>query len=129
MTAKRVLIADDEVEWRRTLRRLLEQLGCAVEEGSSYVTVCKLLDTQKYDLVVSDNGMPLGGESRPHPTCGLQLLAHAKRNTPNKDTLFIIHTASDDDDIPKLVEKLGGIFRSKVYYHEPLADFLKKQLS
>jgi CheY-like chemotaxis protein len=109
-----VFVADDDESILRALKRAFEARGFTVHTASNYVGAVALLDANDYVLVVCDNGMPLGGERRPHPTCGLQLLAHAKFGR-QKDTPFIIHTADDSDKTIADVALCGGIYQAKIY--------------
>ena len=54
----RVLVVDDDPDSRRWLRCLLEQHHAAVETGACVADAIALLVSQRYDLVVSDIGMP-----------------------------------------------------------------------
>ena len=56
---KRVLVADDDVEMRLLVRRVLETLGAEVLEASSGVALVScLMDEGHLDLVVTDAFMP-----------------------------------------------------------------------
>lgn len=114
MTNRTVFVADDDESILRALKRGFEARGFTVHTASNYVDAVELLDKNDYVLVVCDNGMPLGGERRPHPTCGLQLLAHAKFGR-QKDTPFIIHTAGADKKIIADIKLCGGIYQAKVH--------------
>ncbi len=110
---KRVLVADDEAWYRDDLKALLESEGFTVDIGTNYMSTREHLDKNTYELVVCDNGMPIGVERRIHQKCGLELLAHAKWVPRHKNTPFILHTADDSKDLPDLVKRLGGIYHKK----------------
>lgn len=55
---KRILVADDETNIRRTITDILRKHGCVVETAKDGYEACTLLDQQPFDLVVSDIKMP-----------------------------------------------------------------------
>lgn len=128
MPGKLILVADDEKQNRDALQRYFESLGHSVDTAGNYVDTRELLDTRTYSLIVSDNGMPLGGESRPHRTCGLQLLAWAKSYGPNKETPFVLLTGDDSAETKKVTAELGGIYRYK-FEKGSSTDFLDQFLN
>jgi CheY-like chemotaxis protein len=58
LNGKRVLIADDEPNIRRTLREVLRKRGCTVTTAKDGYEACALLEQQPFDLVLSDIRMP-----------------------------------------------------------------------
>ncbi|QDU71780.1 response regulator [Mucisphaera calidilacus] len=58
LSAKRVLVADDERNIRETIKEILTRQGCAVEVCKDGYEACCRLEQQKFDLVVSDIRMP-----------------------------------------------------------------------
>jgi CheY-like chemotaxis protein len=67
----RVLLVDDDVTSRLTLKAVLEAGGYFVDSAASAAEAVGKLDEKQYELVVSDLQM----ES---PEAGLKVLAHAK---------------------------------------------------
>jgi CheY-like chemotaxis protein len=124
---KRILVADDDEGNRTALKHYFKSLGYEVDTAANYIGTRELLDTQVYALIVSDNAMPLGGESHVDRTCGLQLLAWAKSAGQNKDTPFVLHTGDDSDRTKKLVAELGGIYRYKMD-SRPMNEFFNALL-
>src|SRR5690606_30581096 len=51
---KRVLVADDEANIRRTIGDILRKHGCRVEVVKDGYEACTLLEQQPFDLVISD---------------------------------------------------------------------------
>jgi len=124
---KRVLVADDDQRLRESLRGYFESLDCTVDTASNYHGVRELIDKHAYNLIVCDNSMPLGNDKTAHPTCGLELLAHAKLHGPNMHAPFVIHTADDSNETKYTVEEeLGGIYLLKAT--PGFLAFLKKLL-
>lgn len=57
---KRILIVDDHRMARQTLRLLLEARGYCIEEAENGQDACtKLTQNSSFDLVISDNQMPV----------------------------------------------------------------------
>ena len=54
----RVLVVDDEADARQLLRRVLEARGVGVVLAGSAATAAELVEAQRFDLIVSDIGMP-----------------------------------------------------------------------
>ena len=67
----RVLLVDDDLTSRLTLKTILEAGGYAVDAAASAAEAVGKLDERQYELVVSDLQM----ES---PEAGLKVLAHAR---------------------------------------------------
>ena len=55
---KRVLVADDEPNIRKTIRDVLCRYGCKVTTAKDGYEACGLFDEQGFDLVISDIKMP-----------------------------------------------------------------------
>ena len=58
LEGKRVLIADDEPNIRKSIRDVLGRFGCICTTASNGYEACSLLDQDPFDLVVSDIKMP-----------------------------------------------------------------------
>lgn len=72
MESTKILIVDDEVEYRETYRILLEQKGFIVEEASSAKQALEILSKEYFPIVITDVIMP--GED------GFYLLGEIKKN-------------------------------------------------
>lgn len=55
---KRILIADDEPNIRKTVKEVLAKFGCACSTAKDGYEACSLLDQDPFDLVISDIKMP-----------------------------------------------------------------------
>ncbi|MEM1109714.1 MAG: response regulator [Planctomycetota bacterium] len=55
---KRILIADDEPNIRKTVKEVLSKFGCACTTAKDGYEACTLLDQDPFDLVISDIKMP-----------------------------------------------------------------------
>lgn len=95
---KRVLIVDDEEKVVFFLRESLEELGrdCTIGTARSAEEALEKIDTNPYDLVISDLRMP--------GLDGLQLLERVKETHPN--TRFILMTAYGSDEVERQAHNL-----------------------
>jgi CheY-like chemotaxis protein len=124
MEQMRILIAEDDEMLRESLEHLFTAYGFRVDTAENYCDVRVLLDANRYNLILSDNGMPLSpGATRVDRTCGLQLLAHVKSNPQLRDVPFVLHTADDSQQTKERAKQFGGIYRMKNDPEMPLADF------
>ena len=113
----RVLVVDDDVTSRLTLKAVLEAGGYFVDAASSAAEAFGKLDEQQYELVLSDLQM----ES---PEAGLEVLAHAR--LMDYQPAMAILTASHDDrsdrsrpvliapeDLPDLLSKVADLISQR----------------
>ena len=64
----RILVVEDHGDTRRVLVKLLESLGCTVTTASSVKEAIAAAETEKFDLLLSDIGLPDGS--------GLDVMRH-----------------------------------------------------
>ncbi|HEX4810116.1 MAG TPA: response regulator [Bryobacteraceae bacterium] len=97
----RVLLVDDDLTSRLTLKTVLEAGGYAVDAAASAAEAVGKLDERQYELVVSDLQM----ES---PEAGLKVLAHARLMDYQPATALLTTYRTHHDGIrPVLVEPQG----------------------
>jgi len=58
LQGKRILIADDEPNIRKTVKEVLSKFGCVCSTAKDGYEACSLLDQDPFDLVISDIKMP-----------------------------------------------------------------------
>ena len=75
MMKKRVLIVDDEPDIRELLSMTLEQMGLEVVTTAKLTKARKLLDSESFDLCLTDMNMPDGN--------GLELVDHVQACHPH----------------------------------------------
>lgn len=106
----RVLLVDDDLASRLTLKAVLEAGGYFVDAAASAAEAVGKLDEQQYELVLSDLQM----ES---PEAGLKVLAHARLMDykPATAILTTYHNRQSDEQRPIFIkpEDLPGLL-SKV---------------
>jgi signal transduction histidine kinase len=56
----RVLLVDDHIDTARAMGRLLKRWGCVVETADSVRSALKVADGSKFDVLISDIGLPDG---------------------------------------------------------------------
>ena len=95
----RVLLVDDDLTSRLTLKAVLEAGGYFVDSAASAAEAFGKLDERQYELVLSDLQM----ES---PQAGLKVLAHAKQMEykPATAILTTYQTKQEDNRKPLLIE-------------------------
>jgi DNA-binding response OmpR family regulator len=54
----RILLVEDHGDTARILRRLLQKAGCRVAHAGDVATALQLADSQSFDLILSDLGLP-----------------------------------------------------------------------
>jgi CheY-like chemotaxis protein len=113
----RVLLVDDNVTSRLTLKTVLEAGGYAVDAAASAAEAVGKLDERQYELVLSDLQM----ES---PEAGLQVLAHA-RLMDYKPATAIVTTYQnrkmsvkrpffvEPEDLPGLLSKVADLISQR----------------
>src|SRR5262245_52565869 len=87
LKGKRILIADDEKDLREILADELRYCGCEVAEAENGKTAYALLESQPFDLIISDIRMP-GGD-------GIELLKAVRKRDPKLPPLVLISGYSD----------------------------------
>ena len=113
----RVLLVDDDMTSRLTLKAVLEAGGYCVDSAASAAEAVGKLDARQYELVVSDLQM----ES---PQAGLKVLAHAKLMEYKPATaLLTTYQNSDPDqghpvliepeDLPDLLSKVADLISQR----------------
>ena len=76
-----VVVADDVAEIRELIEHWLSRLGCAVSVAGTGREVCKLMQSQSVDVVITDIIMPDGD--------GLEVITEVKRVHPGARVLAI----------------------------------------
>ena len=110
--SKQILIAEDETISRKWLSDWLRRSGHYVSEAKDGAEALELLDTQRFDLVLSDIRMPRVN--------GIAVIAHLRSISPWVPFIIMSAYPSDADGIlggtvitkPVLLEVLEAKIRS-----------------
>ncbi|MCX7914326.1 MAG: sigma-54 dependent transcriptional regulator [Thermodesulfovibrionales bacterium] len=94
----KVLIIDDEINIRKTLRLLLNELGCSVSEADSVSRARELVLSNVFDIAIVDIRLPDGS--------GIDVLRELK--TVSYDTVVLIITAFSSTETAIEAMKLGA---------------------
>jgi two-component system response regulator PilR (NtrC family) len=94
----RILVVDDELSMREFLSILLEREGYQSDQAESAEAAIKLLETDSYDLVISDVNMP--------GLDGLALLERIKKDAPETAVLMITAYSTAEQAVEAM--KLGA---------------------
>jgi putative two-component system response regulator len=94
----RILLVDDETAILRTLHRILDRQGYECSMAKSATEARKLLDSETFDLILSDVNMP--GES------GIELLEEVAGKYP--DTATVMVTGNDDRFLAERALAMGA---------------------
>ena len=87
-----VLVVDDDVYVRRSLRRILTRAGCVYLEAANAATAIEILGREKVHVVLSDYRMP-GMD-------GVEFLRLVKERHPAVQRVLLTGQADTDHDVP-----------------------------
>lgn len=96
MSAKQILVVDDNQLVVIAVSALVNKCGHVPTTASSGAVAMRHLCDRTYDLVITDNCMPLPGD-------GIELIQFITRKH-GKDVPIILHTADVPHDLPTLRE-------------------------
>jgi PAS domain S-box-containing protein len=112
----RVLIVDDHADTRRILSRLLIKCGHKVDTVESARDALKILNTQRFDALISDIGLP--------DTSGYELVREAKRRQPLNG--IALSGFGTEDDIRRSMEAGFDYHLTKPVNFQDLRSLLEK---
>ena len=85
----RILIVDDDSEFRHSLKRILQKAGYHVSSASNGSQASEMLNKRVYPLILVDLNMP--------GKLGLELLREVKEKTPESKVIMITVDGSADN--------------------------------
>jgi len=98
--AKKILIVDDSPSVLAILEDMLEELGYAVVTAGNGQQACQLLETNRYDMIITDLTMPVMD--------GIVFVQAAKQ-MPNCKFVPIVMLSSEEDEVKIAEAKKVGI--------------------
>lgn len=118
----RVLIIDDEVQFRTMLRKFLQSSGYEVAEAGNGEEGIKLFFEKPADMVISDIIMP---EKE-----GIETVMEIKRQFPNAKVIVVSGGGWYGTDLDfDMAEKLGALTLKKPFELQELSDAIQKLLN
>jgi DNA-binding NtrC family response regulator len=114
---RRILIVDDDTEFRNTLRALVESLGYLSTETDSAHAALALMEKRHFPIVISDIVMP--------EKDGLKLLQVIKERYPEVDVLIITGFESEYSPL-EIVQAGASDFLAKPFGMDQLGARLHK---
>jgi len=115
----RILIADDEENILDTLSDFMEGIGYQVDLAGSVESALTLMQTNEYDILLTDKNMPGFGDKKEG---GMSLLKHAKEHNPLTEVIMITGYATVESAVEAM--KLGAF--DYVMKPIPLNDLKEK---
>ena len=91
MEIKRLLLVDDEDDFRQTIAKRLKKKGIAPEEAATGEECLSILEKEPMDVVVLDVKMP--GMN------GIEVLRHIKKNYPKTEVILLTGHAMTNDGV------------------------------
>jgi DNA-binding NtrC family response regulator len=117
--SKSILIVDDEETLRESIKRIFTKEGLAVDAVESAEKGLALLETNAYDVIISDIILP-GMD-------GIEMLARVREQTP--DQLFIVITAYASLDTSVRALRAGAYdYIMKPIIHEEIKQIVRNAL-
>ena len=98
--AKKILIVDESPSVLAVLEDMLDELGYEVETADNGKLACELLETNRYDLIITDLSMPVMD--------GIVFVQTAKK-MPNCKFVPIVMLSSEEDESKIAAAKQVGI--------------------
>jgi len=99
----RILIADDEKNILDTLSDFMKDIGYHVDLAGSVDSALALMQTNEYDILLTDKNMPDTGDNKEG---GMRLLKHAKEHNPLTEVIMITGYATVESAVEAM--KLGA---------------------
>jgi DNA-binding NtrC family response regulator len=97
---ERVLVSDASALVRTVMRRALERAGFAVDEAPNKAAALKQVETNSYDVVITD----LGASAFAH----FGVLVAAKRRRPDTEVIVLTGTEPHNSDLAMHAAHLGA---------------------
>lgn len=110
MRAFRVLVVDDEKTARENIRYALEKEGYEIETAKSGFEALEILDKKEFNVLLTDLKM--------EAMDGIELMKHAKRITPDIETIIFTGYATIESAIDAMKEGAVNYFSKPINLNE-----------
>ena len=118
----RILIVDDYASGRQVLRERLEILGYACQEVEHGAEALEAMQTNHFDLVITDNEMPV--------MTGLQLLRRLSEMREGQQPPVIFLTGNSSDELLNAAREAGAcLVINKPYKHQEILSEISRLLN
>ena len=117
----KILVVDDELGWRDLLSLELSSEDCQVTTVSNADEAFKLLQTQSFDLIITDARMP-------GPLDGIDLIQTYRREHPTQKAIFITGYAVEEK-IEQALQEGTVLCLKKPFQSEELLDTIQGLLA
>jgi DNA-binding NtrC family response regulator len=112
-----ILVAEDENLARWSVAEFLREEKYDVDEAPDGETAINLIDSKRFDAVISDYRMPGG-------LTGLDVLRHYHHRCPDKAKVLM---TAQNDVAQTEVEAIGGTYLSKPFLLEDLLGIINRR--
>ncbi len=116
---ERLLFVDDDMAILDGYKFIFESEGFKVDLAEDSASMMKLLDENKYDMIVMD--YHLKGEK------GMDLIDEIYKQNPNQKIVFISGQKNADEELQRLEIPIAGFFLKPLKVEE-LLDFITAKL-
>jgi len=117
METKRLLIVDDEDDFRQTIAKRLKKRGIVPEEAATGEECLSILEKEPIDVVVLDIKMP--GMN------GIEVLRHIRKNYPKTEVILLTGHATTHDGVEGIK---SGAFEKKDAHDQKIRSAKIKEL-
>jgi CheY-like chemotaxis protein len=112
----RLLLVDDHADTRRILSRLLGKCGHEVSTADSGQSALKLMETERFDALISDIGLP--------DSSGYEVVREAKRRQPVRG--IALSGFGMEEDVRRSLEAGFDYHLTKPVEFQELRELLQK---
>ncbi|MCE5249294.1 response regulator [bacterium] len=100
-----IMVVDDEEPVLKMVHKALTRAGYACDSTDAVSSALDMINTNDYDIVLSDKNMP--SLDRSHDEGGIEIIAYAKKHNPATEVILMTGYASTDSAVKAL--QLGAV--------------------
>jgi len=117
---KKILIADDNENYRKSVKRFLEDSDYEIKEAGTSDDAIEMAKNEQYDLIITDNDMQDGYKSS-----GLHLIEEVRKGL-NSKTPILLSSSYIPKEVAEKAEKLNAEMCDKLNLLKKLKKFIEK---
>jgi DNA-binding response OmpR family regulator len=103
----KILIVEDDTQFGERLKGRLEVAGHEVTTTSCYREACNTFVKKRFDLIITDNNMPIFSTERPERNIGIEVIAEAYRFRVKSKIWFM--TSEPSEELFKKASDAGAL--------------------